>query len=103
MPVQAGKGPIAATRGSQLLSPEVLKLAPIACCSQVAEREAGGGKPTFMGTARQLIAEDGARGLLRGLVPRMVNVALWGEPACLLKLPDCWSAEAAQWGLRREA
>ena len=38
-----------------------------------------------MGTARQLIAEDGARGLLRGLVPRMVNVALWGEPA---RLPE---------------
>ena len=36
-----------------------------------------------MGTARQLIAEDGARGLLRGLVPRMVNVALWGE-LCVL-------------------
>ena len=42
------------------------------------ERQAGAAKPTFMGTARQLIAEDGPRGLLRGLVPRMVNVALWG-------------------------
>lgn len=45
---------------------------------QVAERVAGAAKPTFATTARQLLAEDGPRGLLRGLLPRMVNVSLWG-------------------------
>ena len=49
-------------------------------CAQVAERQADGSKPTFMGTARQLLQEDGPRGLLRGLAPRMVNVAMWGVP-----------------------
>lgn len=48
------------------------------CCGKVAEREAGGQRPTFLLTARQLLREDGPKGLLRGLLPRMVNVSLWG-------------------------
>ncbi|KAK9794641.1 hypothetical protein WJX73_006445 [Symbiochloris irregularis] len=45
---------------------------------QVAQREAGGQRPTMRATARQLLQEDGPRGLLRGLLPRMVNVSMWG-------------------------
>jgi solute carrier family 25, member 44 len=33
---------------------------------------------SWLGVARELVAQDGARGLLRGAVPRMLSSALWG-------------------------
>jgi solute carrier family 25 protein 44 len=33
---------------------------------------------SWLGVARDLVAQDGARGLLRGAVPRMLSSALWG-------------------------
>ncbi|KAK9864247.1 hypothetical protein WJX84_002434 [Apatococcus fuscideae] len=45
---------------------------------QVAERKAGGAKPSFSAIARKLIADEGARGLLKGVAPRMASTALWG-------------------------
>ncbi|KAK9836519.1 hypothetical protein WJX74_002116 [Apatococcus lobatus] len=45
---------------------------------QVAERQAGHAKPTFAGIARKLIADEGPRGLLKGVAPRMASTALWG-------------------------
>jgi hypothetical protein len=32
-----------------------------------------GVKPTFMGTAKELLAEHGVRGFARGIMPRMLN------------------------------
>jgi len=33
---------------------------------------------TFRGVAAALLREAGARGLARGLLPRIANVAVWG-------------------------
>jgi len=33
---------------------------------------------TFRGVAAALLREEGARGLVRGLLPRIANVAVWG-------------------------
>eukprot|EP00803_Ostreobium_quekettii_P004209 evm.model.scf_1777.1 EVM.evm.TU.scf_1777.1 scf_1777:6663-10292(-) len=37
-----------------------------------------GRKPTMAGTVQMIFKEEGARGFLRGIVPRTANVALWG-------------------------
>lgn len=45
---------------------------------QVAIRQKGTGKPTFRAIAQKLIAEEGPKGLLRGVAPRITSTALWG-------------------------
>ena len=46
--------------------------------TQTAERRAGGEAVTFRNVAKTLLREEGARGLARGLLPRIANVAVWG-------------------------
>jgi hypothetical protein len=41
-------------------------------------KSTNGVKPTFRGTANELIAEHGVKGFTRGVIPRMLNTALWG-------------------------
>ena len=45
---------------------------------QVASREQGGQQPSFRAIAQQLLAEEGPKGLLRGVAPRIASTALWG-------------------------
>ena len=45
---------------------------------QVASRLQGGPTPSFLGVARQLIAEEGSKGLLRGVAPRVASTGMWG-------------------------
>lgn len=44
---------------------------------QVALRYQSGQQPTFRAIAEKLIAEEGPRGLLRGVAPRITSTALW--------------------------
>lgn len=44
---------------------------------QVAE-PVGGVVPTWGALLRELLAEEGVRGLMRGVAPRMANSAMWG-------------------------
>lgn len=44
---------------------------------QVAIRQQGGQQPSFRAIAQQLLAEEGAKGLLRGVAPRITSTALW--------------------------
>ncbi|KAL3159869.1 hypothetical protein ABBQ38_010269 [Trebouxia sp. C0009 RCD-2024] len=44
---------------------------------QVATRQKGGPQPSFRAIAQQLLAEAGAKGLLRGVAPRITSTALW--------------------------
>ena len=44
---------------------------------QVAARQRSGQQPSFRAIAQQLLAEEGARGLLRGVAPRITSTALW--------------------------
>ncbi len=46
--------------------------------AQVASKEVGQATPTFRGILGQLLAQEGAGGLVRGVFPRMFNSALWG-------------------------
>lgn len=46
--------------------------------AQTAERTAGGEAVTFGSVAKALLREEGPRGLARGLLPRIANVAVWG-------------------------
>jgi solute carrier family 25 protein 44 len=46
--------------------------------AQVIEVQAGQAPPTWLGTLRQLLAQEGPRGLLRGVAPRMASSAAWG-------------------------
>jgi len=45
---------------------------------QVAEPDATGAIPSVRQVLRELLAEEGARGLLRGAAPRMASSACWG-------------------------
>ena len=45
---------------------------------QVAIRQQGGQQPSFRAIAQQLLAEEGPKGLARGLAPRITSTALWG-------------------------
>ena len=45
---------------------------------QVASRLSGGPTPSFLSVGRQLIAEEGPKGLLRGVAPRVTSTGLWG-------------------------
>ena len=45
---------------------------------QTVERRAGAEAATFRSVAAALLREEGSRGLLRGLLPRIANVAIWG-------------------------
>lgn len=45
---------------------------------QVASRLQGGPAPSFLSVGRQLIAEEGAKGLLRGVAPRVTSTGMWG-------------------------
>jgi len=49
-----------------------------ACLCQVAEVAAGGAVPSVRQVLRDLLAEEGPRGLLRGVAPRMASSACWG-------------------------
>ncbi len=44
---------------------------------QVAIRQQGGQQPSFRAIAQKLIAEEGPKGLLRGVAPRITSTALW--------------------------
>ena len=44
---------------------------------QVASRQRSGQQPSFRAIAQQLLAEEGAKGLLRGVAPRITSTALW--------------------------
>lgn len=44
---------------------------------QVASRQRSGQQPSFRAIALQLLAEEGANGLLRGVAPRITSTALW--------------------------
>lgn len=37
-----------------------------------------GKRPTFLGTVRRIIQQDGIKGFTRGMIPRIANVAMWG-------------------------
>ncbi|MEW5310693.1 MAG: hypothetical protein WDW38_002464 [Sanguina aurantia] len=45
---------------------------------QVATKVHGQPNVTISSVLRQILREDGARGLLRGVLPRMVNASMWG-------------------------
>ena len=45
---------------------------------QVASRLQGGPAPSFLSVGRQLIAEEGPKGLLRGVAPRVTSTMMWG-------------------------
>lgn len=45
---------------------------------QVASRLSGGPAPSFLSVGRQLIAEEGPKGLLRGVAPRVMSTGMWG-------------------------
>ena len=44
---------------------------------QVANRQQGGQQPSFRAIAQKLIAEEGPKGMLRGVAPRITSTALW--------------------------
>lgn len=45
---------------------------------QVASRLQGGPAPSFLSVGKQLIAEEGPKGLLRGVAPRVTSTGMWG-------------------------
>ncbi|KAK3262060.1 hypothetical protein CYMTET_29064, partial [Cymbomonas tetramitiformis] len=45
---------------------------------QVAAHKPGGTPQTFSSIAKDLIAAEGVMGLYRGVLPRMMNVSIWG-------------------------
>ncbi|KAI5064051.1 hypothetical protein GOP47_0020721 [Adiantum capillus-veneris] len=71
--VQAAGGVVAGAASSVITTP----LDTIKTRLQVMENKEGH-KPTIIGTAKQLINEDGWRGFYRGLGPRFLNMSLWG-------------------------
>ncbi|EFJ29644.1 hypothetical protein SELMODRAFT_410323 [Selaginella moellendorffii] len=70
--VQAAGGLVAAACASALTAP----FDTIKTRLQVLSSE---GNPTVVGTARQLLQDDGWKGLYRGLVPRFLSMTLWGS------------------------
>lgn len=71
---------LAARMGAMASPAHVLSVvfAALVCRVQVAAVGADGATPTWAQTLRQLLREEGTRGLTRGLAPRMVSSALWG-------------------------
>lgn len=37
-----------------------------------------GKRPTYFGTVRDIVQQDGIKGFTRGMIPRIANVAMWG-------------------------
>ncbi|MCO5597164.1 hypothetical protein L7F22_051240 [Adiantum nelumboides] len=70
---QAAGGVVAGAASSVITAPSDT----IKTRLQVMENKEGH-KPTIIGTAKQLINEDGWRGFYRGLGPRFLNMSLWG-------------------------
>ena len=48
--------------------------------------------PSFFKTASQLYREEGLKGFMRGVIPRMTNVAMWGT--CMVTAYEFLSKKA---------
>ena len=61
---------------------------------QVSGASAAGVRPSALAVARGLLADEGARGLFRGLGPRMASVSLWGT--CMVNAYEALKRAAAR-------